>query len=50
MDIILWDDNNDLRQFNEFTNEYEPLKEYVLRQFDLYVRNINKFHKSYAKV
>jgi len=48
MEITLWDSENDGREFNEDLDDYEPLKDYVLRQFNTYVKNLNIFYQAYA--
>lgn len=48
MEITLWDSENDEREFNEDLDDYEPLKDYVLRQFNAYVKNLNIFYQAYA--
>jgi len=36
-DTLLWNSEDDYREFNEETNEYEDLKEFVIKEFNKYI-------------
>jgi hypothetical protein len=42
MGIILWTDENDEREYIEDTDEQEPLKDYILRESKVILKDLNK--------
>jgi len=45
-DEILWDSENEPREFFEETNEYEDLKTFIKKQFNAYVNTVKRFRFS----
>lgn len=40
---VLWDSEDDEREFYEDTNKYEPLKPFVKKKYNEWVEKLNKF-------
>ena len=42
MGIILWTDENDEREYIEDTDEQEPLRDYIVRESKVILKDLNK--------
>lgn len=42
---ILWNDHDDMRKFNEKTNEYEDLEKFIIREFNNYIKSCQRILK-----
>lgn len=42
-DKILWDSMNDDRIYQEDINDYEPFKPYILRVFNLWIKEVSEY-------
>ena len=47
--IDLWDDGNDDRLFNEKTNEYEDLEEFIVKKYKSITKEMKKLNKDLKK-
>ena len=41
LDIVIWDEDNDSREFNEELNEYEPLEPYLRKMINYIIKRIS---------
>ena len=41
-DYMLWYSDEDDREFNEETNDYEPLKEFIIKEFNKYISHLKR--------
>jgi len=42
LDIVIWDEDNDERDFDESKNEYEPLKFFLIRKINDILEKLGK--------
>jgi hypothetical protein len=42
MDIMLWNDDNDEREYDDKLDDYEPLEPFIQKRFNEVVEGINK--------
>lgn len=47
---LLWNSDEDCRKYNEHSDEYEPIKDYVIREFIKYLDDIYKVKKVLKKM
>ena len=46
---LLWDSENDGRKWDEETNDYEPFKPFIIRQYSNWVKRLNSIKLSKKK-
>ena len=49
-DVILWDSENEPREYNEDNNEYEDLLTFIKKEFNKYLDTINHFRFTDVKI
>lgn len=49
VNINLWNDENDDRLFNEKTNEYEDLEEFIVKKYKSITKEMKKLNKDLKK-
>ena len=49
VNINLWNDENDDRLFNEKTNEYEDLEEFIVKKYKSITKEMRKLNKDLKK-
>lgn len=42
---VLWNDEDDMRKFNEKANEYEDLEKFIIREFNTYIKSCQRILK-----